>query len=108
MIAIVNAIELEVDEIDEAIEVYNDFVIPARKSDPAYAGGHLLMDRKTGKGIAIVFWNRTLEEHEAYRGSGQDSDYKEAVQKFQTHMTQQHLPHKSSKTLGHFEVCTQG
>ena len=109
MIAVVDAIQLKIDEIDEAIEAYKEFVIPARKSEPSYVlpGGYLLLDRKTGKGIAITFWDRTLEEHIAYRG-GREVNYKEQLQKFQDHMIDSTPSAKRSVFLGHYEVCTQG
>ena len=103
MFASVTVIQFKKGEVDEAINIYNECVIPARKAEPGYVspGGYLLIDRKTGKGIAITFW-RDEEEHIAYRASGQDAYFMEQIKKFQDHMVSV-LPGG-----GRYEVCTQG
>ncbi|MFC1978603.1 hypothetical protein ACFLVP_01295 [Chloroflexota bacterium] len=103
MFASVTVIQLKIDEIDEAINIYKECVIPARKSEPGYVapGGYILVDRETGKAIAITFW-ADMEEHIAYRASGQDAYFMEQIKKFQDHMVSV-LPGG-----GRYEVCTEG
>ncbi|MFC1978605.1 hypothetical protein ACFLVP_01305 [Chloroflexota bacterium] len=110
MIAVVDALQLKIDEVDEAIDAYKEFVIPARKSEPGYVapGGYILVDRETGKAIAVTFWDRTIDEHKALRSSGKDEHYKEHLKKFQDHLIESTPSAKRSVFLGYYEVCTQG
>jgi len=56
MFARITVIQIKLDRIDEAIQLYKKSVIPEAKKQKGYRGDVLLMDRKTGKGNSITFW----------------------------------------------------
>ncbi len=71
-------VKMNKDMIDEAIKLYADSVVPAAKSQKGYVGVHFLVDRETGKGVAIAAW-----ETEADAIANEESGYyKEQVAKF--------------------------
>src|SRR5712692_2290523 len=44
------------DKIDQAIENFQKQVIPSARSAPGYLGAALLVDRRTGSGVGITYW----------------------------------------------------
>jgi heme-degrading monooxygenase HmoA len=52
---------------DDGIETYRSRVAPALKEQGGYAGARLLIDRETGAGMSITFWQdeQTLRASEA-------------------------------------------
>jgi len=44
------------EKIDQAIENFQKQVIPSVRSAPGYLGATLLVDRKTGSGVGITYW----------------------------------------------------
>lgn len=74
----VTIIQIKSDKIDEAIKIYEESVTPARKGQKGSRGGYLLIDRKTGKGVAITFW---ASEEDAI-ASEQSGYYQEQLNKF--------------------------
>ncbi|MFC1979218.1 hypothetical protein ACFLVP_04450, partial [Chloroflexota bacterium] len=84
--------------LDEAAKVYQENVIPVRKAAKGYGGGYLLMDRKTGKGLAITIWD-SFEDKAACIHT---DNYSKGIRKFQQYFA-------SKQTgLGDYEVITQG
>jgi len=45
------------DRIEEGVKLYRKSVIPEAKKQKGYCGDILLIDRKTGNGNSITFWN---------------------------------------------------
>jgi heme-degrading monooxygenase HmoA len=45
------------DTIDKAIENFHKQVIPSARSAPGYLGATLLVDRKTGSGVGVTYWD---------------------------------------------------
>ena len=62
---------------DEALKIFRESVIPAFKSQKGSRGGYLLTDPKTGKGIAIAFWD---SEEDAI--ASEKSYYQQQLSKF--------------------------
>ncbi len=56
MYARLTEINIKLDKIEEFIELYRKSVVPAAKSQKGFNGLYLLIDRPTGRGIAITFW----------------------------------------------------
>ncbi|MFC1979206.1 hypothetical protein ACFLVP_04390 [Chloroflexota bacterium] len=98
MHAHITEIHLKSDKVDEAIKVYEDNVIPARRSGKGCLGGYLLIDRKSGKGIAVTLW--TNEEDNL--ATVKTNNYLEQISKFQKYFAAHQV------NLGDYEVCTQG
>jgi quinol monooxygenase YgiN len=44
------------DKVDEAIRIYQDFVVPAVKQQPGFRSMYLVVDRASGTGMAIAIW----------------------------------------------------
>jgi len=98
MNAYVVTFQLDIDGVDEAINIYEENVIPARKAGQGSRGGYLLINRKTGKGVAISLWN-SEEDNEATVST---DNYRAQIKKFQATFI------APSVSLGRYEVCTQG
>jgi heme-degrading monooxygenase HmoA len=56
MYARVTSAEIFKEKIDQFIEIYKEYVVPAAKKQKGFRGIHLLVDRKTGNGMAISYW----------------------------------------------------
>ena len=64
--------------VDEGIAIYKKSVIPAARSQKGFVSTYLLVDRPTGKGMAVTFWkseeDALANEHSRY--------YQEQILKF--------------------------
>jgi heme-degrading monooxygenase HmoA len=56
MFARVATVHVQVDKLDNAIQVYEDEVVPALQNQPGFEGVELLVNRETGHGISITRW----------------------------------------------------
>jgi heme-degrading monooxygenase HmoA len=56
MYARLTRLDIKLDKVDEAIELYRKSVVPAAKSQKGFVATYLLSDRSTGKGFALTFW----------------------------------------------------
>ena len=45
------------DGIDKAINIVKESIVPAAKSQKGYQGFYFMVDRKSGKAVAIVIWD---------------------------------------------------
>ena len=75
--------QIPIDRIDRFIKIYKESVVPAAKSQKGYKSIYLSVDRKTGKGVAIGFW----ESEEDAIANEENRFYQEQVAKFQTFYT---------------------
>ncbi|MFC1978558.1 hypothetical protein ACFLVP_01050 [Chloroflexota bacterium] len=103
MFACVTGFHIKEDEVEAAIKVYRDEVIPMRQAGKGSEGkgsigGYLLVDRKTGKGFAITLWDRAEDNIAADKSLY----YEEPKSKFKSHLASSHVD------WGLYEVCTQG
>lgn len=78
MLARVTTVQAHPDKINEAISIYRDSVVPTVKAQKGYHATYMLMDRTTGKGMAVTLWE-TAEDLQATESSGY---YQEQVAKF--------------------------
>lgn len=69
MFARVTTAYVSISRIDETIEIVQENIIPAAKSQKGFRGLYRLSDRKTGRGITISLWD-TEEDALANEGSG--------------------------------------
>ena len=83
MFARVTRIQVKSDQIDEAVKIYNESVIPAAKAQKGYQGTYLLADSKTGKGMAFTLW---ASEEDAIANE-QSGYYQEQLGKFKNIFT---------------------
>jgi len=49
--------QFKMDQIDKATKFYEESIVPVSRSQKGYRESWLLIDRKTGKGIAITMWD---------------------------------------------------
>lgn len=68
------------DRIEEFVKRYEESVIPAAKSQKGYRGAYVLLDRKTGNGMALTMW----ESEEDVIANEKNRYYLEQVAKFRT------------------------
>lgn len=50
-------------EIEEAIRIYQDLVVPAAKEERGFRGALLLTDPYTGEGVSISLWESEDDLH---------------------------------------------
>jgi len=101
MLASVTSIQIKVNQINEAIDVYEKHVIPERKTLKGNSGGYLLINRSSGKGFAITLWD-TVDDYQAYSKSERTGEYRDKLRKFKDHFASDPIG------LGQYEVCTNG
>lgn len=56
MYARLTTVYVKLDKIEEAINIYEEEVIPAANAQPGCCGCYLLTDRKSGKAIVLSMW----------------------------------------------------
>ncbi|MDI6848888.1 MAG: antibiotic biosynthesis monooxygenase [Candidatus Saccharicenans sp.] len=78
MIARVTIIRVRPEKVDEAIKLYETSVIPETKMQPGFAGGYLLTDRASGRGISLTFW----QSQEDATASEENLHYQQQLLKF--------------------------
>ena len=83
MFARLTKAQIPIEKIDRFIKIYEESVVPAAKSQKGYKGIYLLVDRKTGKGVAIGLWK---SEEDAIANE-ENRYYQEQVAKFITFYT---------------------
>jgi heme-degrading monooxygenase HmoA len=54
-------IQVGLDDIDKAIDLFRRSVIPEAKKQKGYRGACLLTDRTTGKGYSVTFWRNEAD-----------------------------------------------
>ncbi len=89
-------VQIRSEKLDEAIRLFQESVVPAMKQQQGNKGGFLLIDRATGKGLAVSLW-----ESEAAMTAGETSGYlQEQLAKFKEVFAQPPSPE-------HYEVSVQ-
>ncbi len=78
MYARVTSAEIFKEKIDQFIEIYEEYVVPAAKKQKGFKGIHLLVDRKTGTGMSITYW----ESEEDALANEKSLYYQEQVARF--------------------------
>ena len=97
MYARVTTTQISPENIEEAIRLWRDSVMPAAREQKGFKSGRLLVDRKTGKGISIGLWETETD----LRASGEGSAYlQEQLAKFASLFT-------APPTIEHYEVAAE-
>ena len=73
------------EKIDQFIDIYKEHVVPAAKQQKGFRGIHLFVDRNTGNGMAISYWD---SEKDAL-AKEKSLYYQEQVARFITFFAQQ-------------------
>ena len=97
MFARVTICQVQMDKIDEIIKIFGESIIPAATSQKGSRGIYMLTDRKTGKGIALSFWD---SEEDAIANE-QSGYYQEQVGKVASFFT-------TAPVREGYEVSVQG
>jgi len=70
MFARLTTINTTPERVDEGIAIYKKSVVPAAKLQKGFVSTYLLVDRPTGKGLAVTFWkteeDALANEHNRY------------------------------------------
>jgi heme-degrading monooxygenase HmoA len=78
MFARTTKFHVRIDKIDEGKKLFKDSIVPAAKSQKGFCGLYLLMDRKTGNGASVAFW----ESEEDAIANEESGYYQEQLVKF--------------------------
>jgi heme-degrading monooxygenase HmoA len=84
MYARLTSAQIRKENISEFTQMYNESVVPAAKAQKGYRGSYVLVDRDTGKGMAITLW----ESKEDALANEENRYYQEQLAKFVTLFTQ--------------------
>ena len=83
MFARLSVVQVSIENVNRAIKIYKESVIPAAKSQKGFCEALLLTDRKTGKGIGLTLW----ENEEDAITNEQSGYYQEQLNKYKDIMT---------------------
>jgi heme-degrading monooxygenase HmoA len=75
MFARTTTMQLKIAFIDDALEVYTNSIVPAAQAQKGFVELKFLLDRNSGKAIAIAFW----ETEEDARANEQSLYYQEQI-----------------------------
>lgn len=78
MIARVTIFHVKPEKVEEAIKLYETSVIPDAKKQNGFAGGYLLTDRASGRGMSLTFW----QTQEDVNASEENLHYQQQLLKF--------------------------
>lgn len=56
MFARCTTMQFKIAFMDKAIDIYNQSILPAAKSQKGFKGLNFFLDRKTGKAVSIAIW----------------------------------------------------
>lgn len=84
MFARLSICRMKPEDMDEAMKLYKESVIPVAKSQRGFSGVYYLNDLKTGKMITITFWD-TVEDIIANEEGGY---YQDQLDKFKDIFTE--------------------
>jgi quinol monooxygenase YgiN len=83
MYARFTTVQMQPDKAQEATDLYANSVVPAARQQQGNRGAWLVLDRATGKGVAISLWD-TMADLEAGEANGY---YQQQVSQFGPLMT---------------------
>ena len=66
--------QLQLDKLEEASQLYRESILPEVRQLPGFKGRMVLVDRSTGKAIAITLWESEADA----RASGEGSAFMQA------------------------------
>ena len=72
MFARITKFSIKIEKIETGIRLYNESVVPSAKAQKGFCRLSLLINRKTGEGASITFWDseadaRANEENRYYQ-----------------------------------------
>ena len=89
-------VQIQPGKTQEAIDVYNNSVVPAAKAQKGFQGAYLMTDASSGKGLSITVW-----DSEADMEAGESSGYyQEQIGKFGSIFA-------GPPTMGHYELSVE-
>jgi heme-degrading monooxygenase HmoA len=57
MYARLTKMQVRLERVEQSIKIFNESVLPAAKQQKGYRGLFLFMNKKTGEGTTLSFWN---------------------------------------------------
>jgi heme-degrading monooxygenase HmoA len=97
MYARVTTTQVLPDNVEKAIRLWRDSVMPAAKHQKGFKSGYLLVDRKTGKAVSVGLWETQADT----QATGEGSAYlQEQLAKFANLFT-------AAPLIEHYEVAAE-
>jgi quinol monooxygenase YgiN len=97
MFARVGTFQLKPDKLDEAIELYQNSLIPEVRAQKGSHSSFLLVDRATANAVTVAFW----DSKEDMMATEQSGVVKEWISRFDEYFAK-------PITVERYEVCAQG
>jgi quinol monooxygenase YgiN len=97
MFARIAKFQITPDKLDEAINTYQDSIIPDVRAQKGYHSSYLLVDRAAAHAVSVAFWD-SKEDMMATEESGA---VKEWISRFNEYLAK-------PITTERYEVCAQG
>ena len=89
--------QIQSGKTQEAIDIFNNSVVPAQKAQKGYQGSHLMTDASSGKGLAISVWET---EADMLAGESSGGYYEQQIAKFGSLLA-------GAPTLEHYELSSE-
>ena len=90
-------VQFQPGKTQEAIDIYNDSVVPAQKAQKGYQGSYLMTDASSGKALAISVWD---SEADMLAGESSGGYYQQQIAKFGSLLT-------GAPNLDHYELSSE-
>ena len=72
-------VQIKSGKMQEAIDIYNNAVVPAAKTQKGFQGAYLMADSSIGKALSITVWE---SEADLQAGEAADGYFQEQIAKF--------------------------
>ena len=90
-------VQFQSGKTQEAIDIYNNSVVPAQKAQKGYKGSYLMTDAGSGKCLALSVWE---SEADMLAGESSGGYYQQVIEKFASVMT-------GAPALDHYEMSSE-
>ena len=90
-------VQIQSGKMQEAIDIFNNSVVPAAKAQKGWQGSYLMTDASSGKGLAISVWEM---EADMLAGESSGGYYQQQIAKFASVMS-------GTLALEHYELSSE-
>ena len=90
-------VQVQSGKMQEAIDIYNNAVVPAQKAQKGYQGSYLMTDASSGQALSISVWDT---EADMLAGESSGGYYQQQVAKLGSLLT-------GAPALEHYELSSE-
>ncbi len=90
-------VQFQQGKMQDAVDLFNNAVVPAQKAQKGYQGSYLMTDASSGQALAISVWD---SEADMLAGESGDGYYQDSIAKFSDLFS-------SPPVLDHYELSSE-